>query len=161
LKDAERLELIKRLAKSAAPIGEQTNHTSEVQLGGRRSSKLRVIEPLQLPEGFELKPGRPPRSVCKDGPRPCPHIACPKHLWLRLQNENPGNPQAGKQGATTFHAATNVSCSQDLADAGPQSFETIGRVMGTDPTRERQVAKRALLKLQASGADVDEMLEAL
>jgi hypothetical protein len=127
----------------------------------RRSKKLRVIDALQLPQDWELLPGVPAtRAECVDGPRPCAYVSCRHHLWLRLQSENPGNPKAGKQGATTFKPSSMQSCALDVADKGA-TFDEIGRYLGCDSTRARQIAAAAIDKLRAAGVDVAEMMELL
>lgn len=136
--------------EATAPIGEQTDHVVEVHAGGRRkrSPKLRVVSPLQLPPDWELRAGVPrTRADCANVPRPCPYIACRHHLWLRLQQEQPGNPQAGKQGLTTFRPATMQSCALDVAERGA-SYDEIGDYLGMDSTRARQIAQGAIEKLQ-------------
>jgi hypothetical protein len=132
----------------------------------RRSSKLRVVAPLQLPPDWEMRslkwPGAPKtRDECRGLPRPCPYVGCKHHLWLRLQEEQPGNPQAGKQGETTFRPSTMNTCALDIAEQGGASFDYIGEVFGMDPTRGRQIAQLGLEKLREDGHDVDELLEAL
>jgi hypothetical protein len=87
-------------------------------------------------------------------------VSCRHHLWLRLKEEQPGNPQAGKQGETTFRPSSNQSCALDVADSGA-SFEEIGEFLGMDSTRARQIAQGALEKLKALGVDVEALLEAL
>lgn len=141
--------------------GQQTDHAQAAQLGGRRTPKLRVIEPLQLPGEWEIQPGVPrTRGDCAGVARPCPHLGCRHHLWLRLQSENPGNPQRGRQGPTTFRPITNETCALDVAERGAE-VEEIAKLLGCDATRVRQLAASGLEKLRSLGVDVDQMLEAL
>jgi hypothetical protein len=127
----------------------------------RRSKKLRVVDALQLPDDWEMLPGVPAtRADCANVARPCPYLSCRHHLWLRLQSENPGNPKAGKQGATTFKPSSNQSCALDVAEKGA-TFEEIGRFLGCDSTRARQIAAAAIDKLRDAGVDVDEMEQLL
>lgn len=127
----------------------------------RRSPRLRVVDPLQLPSDWEIKPGVPAtRADCINAPRPCPYVSCRHHLWLRLQQEQAGNPQAGKQGATTFRPSSMQSCSLDVADRGA-GFEEIGRLLGMDVTRARQIAQSAIEKLRTAGASDDDIAELL
>jgi hypothetical protein len=65
-----------------------------------------------------------------------------------LQEEQPGNPQAGKQGTSTFRPSTMNSCALDVA-AQPQSFDAIGEMLGMHPTRVRQIAEQAIEKISA------------
>lgn len=136
---------------------------------GKRTPKLRIVPPLQLPPDWEMRSGVPAsRAHCKDIPKPCPYVSCRHHLWLRLSEEQPGNPQAGKQGETTFRPSSMQSCALDVADNGGASFEEIGVFLGMDSTRGRQIAQAALEKLKKACADLElddpalkRMLEAL
>jgi hypothetical protein len=152
-------KLAPALADEAAPA----NDNSPAPRSRRRSQRLRIIEPLQLPADWEMRSGVPEtRADCANVPRPCPYVACRHHLWLRLKQEQPGNPQAGKQGETTFRPSSMQSCSLDVADKlGGASFDEIGELLGMDSTRARQIAQAALDKLRAAGVDVDELVEAL
>lgn len=143
--------------------GEQSDHVFDVQLSGpdepervprkkRRSAKLRVITPLQLPPNWEIRslkePGAPKiREDCESQPRPCQYIGCKHHLWLRLSEEQPGNPKAGKQGETTFRPSTMNTCALDLKRG--MSVDEIGEHFGVHPTRVRQIAEGAIMKLFA------------
>jgi hypothetical protein len=128
------------------------------------SARLRVIDPVALPADWEIKPGVP-RTVgdCRDRDRsqPCAYLSCRHHLWLRLREEQPGNPAKGAQGDTTFRPSTNQTCALEVAERGGTSFSEIGELLGMHHTRVRQIAERALAKLKDAGANVDEMLEAL
>jgi hypothetical protein len=151
----------KRISK--APPGEQTNHVTEVQLGGgKRSARLRVVQPVQLPPDWEMQPGVPrTRADCVNGPRPCPYVSCSHHLWLRLQSEQPGNPKAGKQGATTLRPSSPHSCALDVAEKGA-TIEQIAGILGMHHSRVRQIAEGALAKLFAVDPDLAaKLLEAL
>lgn len=127
----------------------------------KRSDKLRVIEPLELPPDWEIRPGVPAtRADCASLPRPCPHVACRHHLFLRLEQEQAGNPRLGRQGETTLRAPTMHSCALDVASEA-SSCERIAALLGIDATRVRQIAKRALQKLRFLGIDTHELLGAL
>lgn len=135
---------------------------------GKRSAKLRIIDPVRLPSNWEMRSlsdadAPKKRADCAGIPKPCPFLDCRHHLWLRLQQEQPGNPQAGKQGETTFRPSTMQSCSLDVAEKGA-SFEEIGELLGMDSTRGRQIAQAALEKLKARCAELgvqDSELDAL
>jgi hypothetical protein len=124
-----------------------------------RSAKLRIVESLELPSSWEMRAGVPrTRGECKDGPRPCPYVSCRHHLWLRLQEEQPGNPQEGRQGATTLRPSTMDTCALDVAERGRATFEEIGAILGVHPTRARQIAEAALAELRERGVDVEGLL---
>jgi hypothetical protein len=147
---AEQLEL------APAPAPANDNEPGPAPGPRRRSPRLRVIAPLQLPPGWTMRSDVPAnRNDCRGGVRPCPHVRCKQHLWLRLQSENPGNPKAGKQGATTLRPATMQTCALDRADRGPASFDEIGELLDMDSTRGRQIAQQALWKLLINCADED------
>lgn len=148
--------------KPTAPIGEQADHVVDQQLGGRetrlqqirkRSKRLRVVSPLQLPPDWEIRsrkePGAPrTRADCANVPRPCPYLDCTRsHLWVSLEEEQAGNPQAGKRGQAHFKPSTMQTCARDVAERGPASFNQIGDYLGIDSTRARQIAAGALVKL--------------
>ena len=48
------------------------------------------------------------------------------------------------------------SCALDVAEKGA-TFDEIGRYLGCDSTRARQIAASAIAKLRDAGVDVDEM----
>jgi hypothetical protein len=124
----------------------------------RRSAQLRVVDSLDLAPAWTMRAGVPKtRAECRGAARPCPHVSCRHHLWLRLQQEQPGNPQQGRQGATTMRPATMETCSLDVAERGGQTFEQIGALLGVHPTRARQIYEVAMLKLYARGVDIDEL----
>jgi hypothetical protein len=132
---------------SKAPPGAKANHAME-RHGSVRSPRLRVVQPVQLPPDWEMQPGVPAtRADCVGGPRPCPFVSCSQHLWLRLQSEQPGNPKAGKQGATTLRPSSAHSCALDVADRGAMSIDEIAEAFGMHHSRVRQIAEGAILKL--------------
>ena len=146
-----------------APPSEQTDHVAAVQLGGgKRSPRLRVVPPVQLPPDWEMKPGVPKtRGDCANVQRPCPHLECSQHLWLRLQSEQPGNPKAGKQGATTLRPASPQSCALDVAERGA-TIEQIAGYLGVHHSRVRQIAEGALAKIFAYDPELaTKLMEAL
>jgi hypothetical protein len=125
----------------------------------RRSARLKVVESLELPESWEMRAGVPKtRTECRGAPRPCPYVSCRHHLWLRLQEEQPGNPQRGRQGATTLRPSTMDSCSLDVAERGRATYEEIGAMLGVHRTRVQQIEAAAVAKLRARGVHVDELL---
>jgi hypothetical protein len=134
-----------------APPGAETNHVTAVQVGGsgKRSPRLRVIPPVSIPPDWEMKPGVPKnRGECENGPRPCPYVECDQHLWVVSQSDRPGNPKAGKQGATTLRPASAQTCTLDVARQARQ-VEEIAKYMGLHHSRVRQIAEGAILKIFA------------
>lgn len=140
----------------------QADHPHPVQLGGKRSPKLRVIDPMRLPAGWEILPGVPKtRGDCARVVRPCPYLSCRHNLWISLQQEQPGNPKAGKQGETTFRPYSMRNCALDIAEFATPVDE-IAHYMRIHPTRVRQIAEGALEKLRALDPDLARaLMEAL
>ena len=128
----------------------------------KRSDSLRVVlEPLSLPPDWEIKAGVPAtRGDCVAGPRPCPYLSCRHHLWLVLQQDQAGNWQKGRHGETGFRPSTNETCALDVAERGAPS-EEVGRLLGMDATRVRQLAAGALKKLLKRGVRVEELLRVM
>ncbi len=135
----------KRAKRPAAAPAEQPDR---VVSGGK--VRLRVIQQALLPPDWEMKPGVPAtRADCANVPRPCPYVSCSMHLWLILQSERPGNPKAGKQGATTLRPTSSHSCALDVAERGATT-EEIADMLGMHHSRVRQIAEGALVKIFAS-----------
>lgn len=149
---------------STAPPGAEAHNATEYSPpgGGKRSPRLRVVQPVQLPPDWEIQPGVPAtRADCANVPRPCPYVSCSHHLWLRLQSEQPGNPKAGKQGTTTFRPSSSQSCALDVAEKGA-TIEEIAEMLGMHHSRVRQIAEGAIMKLFAfDPALATRLLEAL
>jgi hypothetical protein len=117
---------------------------------------LRILDPLTVPSNWEIKQGVPPtRGDCPDtSSAPCPYLACRHHNWTLEQRDRAGNPARGAQGEGTFRPATMESCSLDVADAGGASYEEVGKILGVDHTRVRQIEEKALAKLTLAGVNV-------
>ncbi len=128
----------------------------------RRSANLNIVlEPITLPPDFEFKAGTPAtRGDCVDGPRPCPYLSCRHHLWLKLSQDQAGNWQKGRHGETTLNPSTMETCALDVAERGASSAE-VGRLLGMDETRVRQIAAKAFKKLKRAGVSVDEFIRVM
>jgi hypothetical protein len=96
-----------------------------------------------FPEAQNLR--RPKnRSECVDGPRPCPWVGCPYHLWLEV------HPHTGT--ITYIHPDVDpvdmpLSCVLDVAEHGPHRLEMIGILLNVSRERVRQIESSALRKL--------------
>ncbi len=111
----------------------------------RGSTRLHVVQAYSTPDGWEADNGPPPpRSQCVDGPRPCDKVRCRYHLWTELAQDKAGNWQLGKGGGDTIVPHSQESCALDIADRGPTSSEDIGRYIGTDETRVRQIDRATI-----------------
>jgi hypothetical protein len=100
------------------------------------------------------------RGDCANVPRPCPYTACRHHLFLDV------NRETGSITLNFPHLEVDelvTSCSLDAADRDGLTLEAVGDVMNLTRERIRQIEVRALLKLklQASGAGLDQALEAI
>jgi len=124
-----------------------------------RTPALTVLQPITLPASWEILPGVPAtRGDCFDGPRPCPYVECRHHLWASLHRDQRGNPQKGRQGASTLRPLTMESCALDVADRLGLSYTEVGKLLGINPTRVRQIEAVALAKLEVLGVDLKELL---
>lgn len=80
----------------------------------------------------------PPRSVCIDGPRPCPWLSCRYHLGPpHSANEWGGQERKGVE-----------TCALDVADRGPQGLKEIGDELGVCRERVRQIEQTALVNIR-------------
>lgn len=143
---------------------QDASHVDDRQLGGRRAAGLVVLQELELPDDFEFKTGRPPRSVCKTGPRPCPYVECRYHNWLVDSESRPGRRHHRAQGGAPTADINPVSmrtCALDIADAQPRgellAFGHIGEVLGMSDERARQLCERAIEKVNGLGYTLDEL----
>ena len=115
---------------------------SETERLPRRKVRLAVVTPRA--EGAPAT-----RADCLDGPRPCPWVGCRFALFLDV------NP---KSGSIQFNwpelepGDLDHSCALDLADAGPQSLEDIGTMLGVSRERARQIETQALTSLALDDA---------
>lgn len=85
------------------------------------------------------------RADCKDGPRPCPWVACSQHLYLDV------NPTTGTikfnfpdHGLDDLRA----TCSLDVADEGGHTLEQVGEYMNLTRERVRQLEVRGFHTLK-------------
>lgn len=123
-----------------------------------RSPALQVMQPISLPSSWEIKSGVPAtRAECCDGPRPCEYVECRHHLWTSLHLDQRGNPKKGRQGASTLRPLTMETCALDVAEH-QNSYTAIGKLLGINPTRVRQIEALALAKLELLGVDLEEFL---
>lgn len=143
-----------------APV--EASHVVDVQIGGRRSESLSIIRELSLPEEWEMKPGRPPRSECKTGPRPCPYVECRMHLWNVDAESRPGRRHHRANGGAPkadINPVSMATCALDIADDPERpTFAAIGEVLGVTDERARQLCERAVAKLKRLGYSTDELL---
>ena len=85
------------------------------------------------------------RAECKDGPRPCPWVACKHHLYLDI-NPNTGSIKLNFPDLEPWELAH--TCALDVADAGARTLEEIGEITNLTRERVRQVEVRGLLELR-------------
>lgn len=109
----------------------------------------RISKELLRREAEELKDfhyERPKtRADCKDGPRPCPFVACKHHLYLDV------NPETGSIKFNFPHLELEQmkeTCALDIADRGAITLEEIGEIMNLTRERVRQLEQSTLQKIQ-------------
>lgn len=151
------------MTKAVAAGGHDASHVHESQLGGRKQS-LPVIRELELPDDWEMKPGRPPRSQCKTGPRPCPYVECRYHNWLVDAESRPGRRHHRAEGGAPLaeiNPVTMTTCALDVAEKPGRPklmpFDEIGELLGVTDERARQLNERAIAKLKRLGYTVEEL----
>ena len=74
--------------------------------------------------------------------RPCPRTECRYSLAGDGRESRRGRPSGGERD-------TSETCALDLAERGPQSLVTIGRLFGLSRERIRQIEDTAIRKLGA------------
>lgn len=138
-------------ARARVEADEQPPPTSSVRTRTRgRTVSIRSISRRELELGRRAYPPeehaieRPrTRGECRDGPRPCPWIACRYHLYLDVTDR--GSIRINHAGEPDELVD---SCALDMADAGPRSFDGIGRAMNVSRSRVEQLAEPALERVR-------------
>ena len=117
------------------------------------------------------------RSECLNGPRPCPWVSCPYHLYLDI------SPLTGSIKFNFKHLVAVVdpvtgearvskepedimdleqTCALDVAANGSHTLQEIGTYMNVTRERIRQIEEMAFKKLKAAeGTDFLEFLDDL
>jgi hypothetical protein len=91
------------------------------------------------------------RGECVNGPRPCPHVRCSQHLWLRQSQDMPGRRSSNRRLPPEQLWARGESCVLDVADRVEQdelSRDAIGDLLGVSRERVRQIEVQALDQLR-------------
>jgi hypothetical protein len=81
------------------------------------------------------------RAECREGPRPCPHVACKHHLYLDV------SPRTGaiKLNFPDLEVwEMGESCALDVAENGGITLEDVGSIMNLTRERIRQLEVTAL-----------------
>ena len=86
------------------------------------------------------------RAQCKDGPRPCPWVACKHHLYLDI-NPRTGSIKINFPDLEPWEL--QHTCALDVADNGGLTLEEIGLITNLTRERVRQVEVRGLLTLKS------------
>lgn len=105
-----------------------------------KNSKRLVFADREPDDGLHFD--RPlTRGDCRDAERPCPWVACSKHLYLDINPET-GTIKLNFPNLEPWDLAE--SCSVDVGERGPQSLEGVGILMNLTRERVRQIEVRAL-----------------
>ena len=106
----------------------------------------------QVPR-FSLPILRPrTRGECANVPRPCPFVSCSKHLYLDV---NPDTEKLKLNFPDIEPHQMIESCSQDMADRGPQTLEAIGAAVNVTRERARQIVETGLAKMRRANPDLE------
>jgi len=121
-------------------------------LGSRRSVSLRELkrelrrERSLSPELARWEDERPTtRGACRDGPRPCPWIACRYHLFLEVSSRT-GSLRLNVPGREVWEL--EETCALDVAERGPATLEQIGQLLDLTRERVRQLERLSLIRLR-------------
>lgn len=114
----------------------------------RRRVSLPVLHPM-----LERRPTW--RSECKDGPRPCPWIAC-KHNKFIESIDSAGRIQRRIPGSNPEDIDPTDSCALDQEEQeervarqkGGLTYQTIGNEFGVSRERIRQIEGKVLKKIR-------------
>ncbi len=89
------------------------------------------------------------RAECVDGPRPCPMVSCPNHLYLDVDPGN-GSLKLNHPGKEVEDMPERESCVLDVVDDNPEgvTLEHAGRLTGLTRERIRQTEERLLRKVR-------------
>lgn len=94
------------------------------------------------------------RGDCEPGgineARPCPHVACPHHLALDVNDES-GSFKLNFPHLEVWEMTE--TCSLDVADRGGITLEEVGAILNLSRERIRQVEVRGLAKIKDSSGD--------
>lgn len=95
------------------------------------------------------------RGECVEGPRPCPYVSCPHHLYLDVSPIT-GTIKLNFPDLEVWELGE--SCALDVADRGGTTLEDVGALMNLTRERIRQIEVKALSKLDAI-RDMDALRE--
>ena len=123
-----------------------------------RTINVRRLSRREIEQGRLLHPAiaydRPRRrSECKNGPRPCPFVACKHHLYIDV------SPTSGaiKLNFPDLEVwEMRETCALDVAERDGVTLEDVGGLMNLTRERIRQVEVQALSKLSAV-TDVEDL----
>lgn len=110
----------------------------------RAGGKLDVIRDPEAPTC---------RSQCRDGPRPCPWVACRFHLLLDVTEDgrlkqNHGFDEHDAQSIADALQLMPQTCSLDVADRGPHRQQEIGDALGLTKQSIELMELRAIQRVQ-------------
>lgn len=148
------------VSKSESVVAVNDAGCQEQVMGANRRPRRRVesmrrlprrslsIGRILYPEGEGL-PKRPKtRGECADVPRPCPFVSCRHHLYLDVK-PNTGSITFNAPDIEPHEMPAGGSCSLDVAELGGSTLHVVGRLLGVDRERVRQIEELALRKLSA------------
>ena len=79
---------------------------------------------------------------CRGGPRPCPLISCPMHLWSDVTRT--GGLKLNFPDREPWEMPEHESCAVDVADAGGATLDRVGVLINLTRERVRQLQEMAL-----------------
>ena len=113
----------------------------------RRAAK-RGDAPQEVPQYWRPRY----RSECRDGPRPCPYVACKFNLFLDITPRGGLRIPFGEE-PEDLDKLTE-SCALDIAERGPVTLEYVASVQAITRERVRQIELSAIARMQEALAVV-------
>lgn len=101
------------------------------------SLKLIQQEYVHEPDDHLLPRLPKTRAECASVPRPCPFISCRYHLFLDVTKT--GSIRYNFPGLDPSELSPRGSCALDIADAGPQTYTSLSKILNVTRERVRQL----------------------
>lgn len=117
-----------------------------------RLEALPELGPLEDDIKYPRTPRPQVRADCKDGPRPCPWVACRHNLYLDVQH---GGLVRLRFPEREPHEMTE-SCALDVAEKGGLSLEAVARLYNTTRERIRQIEASGLRRARGVGVQFED-----
>lgn len=106
------------------------------------------VQSAPYPDDVE-RPKR--RADCRDGPRPCPFVACKYHLFLDITEW--GSIQFNVDEDPAVIEEMPHTCALDVADRGEHTCAFVSEILSVTPANVQHIEDVALIKLKGAAVD--------